>query len=389
MGPSIRRSVASTVFQWTTSLPSTLSYCYEGLTTPYVVISWLSPARSLSFAGHETNKEEKHGNFFASANRQLGPVSRDRWCPSKLRGLFGMQSWHASSGCRLGHTRSFYCGAVLRASAKEPGSSHAPVSSSGNSHALESDADRLVKFQQAEKLVRHAHVSELRRQLAEDPRELLTYGQLLDLCISSGAAPTPAQAGELAQALHASATVLILGDNVYLRPTQIADKVLGVLPAVSHDQLAQMENTLRQLEDRQRALDAAARRKALRWMTGGLAGLVAQFAIMFRLTFYDLSWDVMEPISYFLGSGSVILGYIYYLWTLRPLESNAFLILWHFPCPLNLPACIHLAVTARVWQAKEYRNAGLNPDAIAELKRSIAAMKKLPLRKQLGSSVSE
>ena len=33
----------------------------------------------------------------------------------------------------------------------------------------------------------------------------------------------------------------------------------------------------------------------------GLAVLLAQFALFARLTYWELSWDVMEPISYFTG----------------------------------------------------------------------------------------
>lgn len=37
---------------------------------------------------------------------------------------------------------------------------------------------------------------------------------------------------------------------------------------------------------------------------GGLAGVMAVWAVCFRLTFWELSWDVMEPITYFIGSGT-------------------------------------------------------------------------------------
>ncbi len=37
---------------------------------------------------------------------------------------------------------------------------------------------------------------------------------------------------------------------------------------------------------------------------GGLAGVMGVWAVCFRLTFWELSWDVMEPITYFIGSGT-------------------------------------------------------------------------------------
>ena len=46
-------------------------------------------------------------------------------------------------------------------------------------------------------------------------------------------------------------------------------------------------------------------RRAWLWRTGiaygGLAVLVAQFTLFARLVYWDLSWDVMEPVTYFNG----------------------------------------------------------------------------------------
>lgn len=36
---------------------------------------------------------------------------------------------------------------------------------------------------------------------------------------------------------------------------------------------------------------------------GGMLGTCAVWGICFRLTFWELSWDVMEPVTYFIGSG--------------------------------------------------------------------------------------
>ena len=44
---------------------------------------------------------------------------------------------------------------------------------------------------------------------------------------------------------------------------------------------------------------------ATRLMWGGFFGLCAQWGLMMRLTWYEYSWDVMEPISYFISFGTV------------------------------------------------------------------------------------
>lgn len=39
-------------------------------------------------------------------------------------------------------------------------------------------------------------------------------------------------------------------------------------------------------------------------MWGGFFGLCAQWGLMMRLTWYEYSWDVMEPIAYFISFGT-------------------------------------------------------------------------------------
>ena len=43
----------------------------------------------------------------------------------------------------------------------------------------------------------------------------------------------------------------------------------------------------------------------------------AQLAIISRLTYFDLDWDIMEPVSYFIGTGTALCFYLYMLWYRR------------------------------------------------------------------------
>ena len=49
-------------------------------------------------------------------------------------------------------------------------------------------------------------------------------------------------------------------------------------------------------------------------MYGGLALLLLQWGVFFRLTFFELSWDVIEPVTYFVTSAFGIGAYAYFLW---------------------------------------------------------------------------
>ena len=49
----------------------------------------------------------------------------------------------------------------------------------------------------------------------------------------------------------------------------------------------------------------------------GLFGLTLQMLVFFRLTFWELSWDVMEPVAFFATGTGIICGYAYFMFTSR------------------------------------------------------------------------
>jgi hypothetical protein len=55
------------------------------------------------------------------------------------------------------------------------------------------------------------------------------------------------------------------------------------------------------------------RRRTRTYLWAGLGFLVVQWGVLARLTFWELSWDVIEPITYFLGSATTVLFYCYFM----------------------------------------------------------------------------
>lgn len=78
---------------------------------------------------------------------------------------------------------------------------------------------------------------------------------------------------------------------------------------------------------------------------------------MMRLTWFDYSWDVMEPIAYFLSFGTGILGYFFYIVTRQDYTYEAL---------------SGLTTTRR--QRKEYAKAGLDVHRYRVLSESIAQL---------------
>lgn len=62
-------------------------------------------------------------------------------------------------------------------------------------------------------------------------------------------------------------------------------------------------------------LDLAAVRKTniLAWV--GLGFMSVQFGILARLTWWEYSWDIMEPVTYFVTYGTAMAAYAYYALT--------------------------------------------------------------------------
>uniref|UniRef100_A0A2P2QPZ6 Uncharacterized protein LOC103496260 n=1 Tax=Rhizophora mucronata TaxID=61149 RepID=A0A2P2QPZ6_RHIMU len=78
-----------------------------------------------------------------------------------------------------------------------------------------------------------------------------------------------------------------------------------------------MRDELRRLQEKKEEIDVMAHKQVRRILWGGLALAVVQVGLFFRLTFWEFSWDVMEPIAFFTTTTGLIVGYAYFLFTSR------------------------------------------------------------------------
>jgi hypothetical protein len=56
---------------------------------------------------------------------------------------------------------------------------------------------------------------------------------------------------------------------------------------------------------------AKQRTRMLTWL--GLGAMGFQFGLLARLTWYEYSWDIMEPVTYFVTYGTSMCMYAYYV----------------------------------------------------------------------------
>ncbi|PAA81489.1 hypothetical protein BOX15_Mlig012422g1, partial [Macrostomum lignano] len=81
------------------------------------------------------------------------------------------------------------------------------------------------------------------------------------------------------------------------------------------DRLAELRQQIQPLEEvrLQLANKASQQTRVLTWL--GLSFMGLQFGFLARLTWWEYSWDIMEPVIYFVGYGTLMVAYAYYVIT--------------------------------------------------------------------------
>ncbi|KAI9104056.1 hypothetical protein DFS34DRAFT_646275 [Phlyctochytrium arcticum] len=126
-------------------------------------------------------------------------------------------------------------------------------------------------------------------------------------------------ANVLQRSLRRGGLVLMVNSQpIRVRTPPFAERVKDI-----EAELATVEEQLLPLKETKAVLDKKASKSSVRIAWIGLGALCAQWGIMARLTWWEYSWDVMEPISYFIGAGTGILGYMFYVVTSKEYTYQA------------------------------------------------------------------
>nr|XP_043637567.1 calcium uniporter protein 6, mitochondrial-like [Erigeron canadensis] len=177
--------------------------------------------------------------------------------------------------------------------------------------------DDSITFVEAKKLMRLVNVESLKMRLSNEGKETICYSELLEECESMGVTKSKEEAKEFARVLDEAGVVLIFRDKVYLHPDKVVDLVRRAVPLALTPEDDPRREELRILQTKQQEIDAMAHKQVRCILWTGLAFSLAQIGLFFRLTFWDLSWDVMEPIAFFTTTSGLIISYAYFLFTSR------------------------------------------------------------------------
>ncbi|XWS29327.1 hypothetical protein CRYUN_Cryun24cG0019600 [Craigia yunnanensis] len=179
-----------------------------------------------------------------------------------------------------------------------------------------------LSVQEAKKLLRVAQLEVLKTRLRETGKTWISYSDFILICGES--CSDPEQGLQFAKLLDNSGTVIVLGNVVVLRPEQVAKALGGLIPLPKPNPNDPRRKELVELEKQKAIIDQKADSLVRRELWLGLAYLVVQTAGFMRLTFWELSWDVMEPICFYVTSMYFMAGYAFFLRTSKEPSFEGF-----------------------------------------------------------------
>lgn len=165
-----------------------------------------------------------------------------------------------------------------------------------------------ISPEERRRLLRFVQIDALRKSLRQIPHSCISRKELLQICMESAGEE---DAKEVAKSLDESGQIVIIGDRVYLRPDLVARAVEAVVPLIDDRRIEELQ----EMEKQKAEIDLQAKKLVHRELQCGFGFLSLQTAALMRFTFWDLSWDVMEPICFYLTSIYFLAGYAFFLRT--------------------------------------------------------------------------
>ncbi|KAJ6745089.1 CALCIUM UNIPORTER PROTEIN MITOCHONDRIAL [Salix purpurea] len=209
---------------------------------------------------------------------------------------------------------SFCFSSMTDADADADANDSSPSSNNSNN---DSNKNIVITFAEAKRLMRLVNVEALKMKLSMETKEIIPYSDLLEACQSMGIARSYDEAVTFAGVLDDAGVVLLFGDKVYLHPDKVVYLIKRALPLALTPEDNPAREELKILQEKKEEIDVLAHKQVRRILYSGLCLAFIQVGLFFRLTFWEFSWDVMEPVAFFGTAGSVVIGYAYFLITAR------------------------------------------------------------------------
>uniref|UniRef100_A0A9I9CI03 Calcium uniporter protein C-terminal domain-containing protein n=2 Tax=Cucumis melo TaxID=3656 RepID=A0A9I9CI03_CUCME len=171
-----------------------------------------------------------------------------------------------------------------------------------------------ISIEDARKIIRVSQVEKLKTKLRNVGKSCISYSEFTRICVED-CGNNEEQGAEFAKLMDESGSVIVLGNIVFLRPDQVAKSmermISGSIATPNDPRLKQLE----EMEKQKALIDKKAKAQVQAELICGLGLILGQTLGFMRLTFWELSWDVMEPICFFVTSLHFALGYAFFLTT--------------------------------------------------------------------------
>ncbi|XP_024374924.1 calcium uniporter protein 6, mitochondrial [Physcomitrium patens] len=123
------------------------------------------------------------------------------------------------------------------------------------------------------------------------------------------------EAMRMAQVFNQAGVMLMFRDKVHLHPEKITELVASVLPLSLIGEDNPRSKELLALLKEKEEIDRKAHKQMRLVLWTVLCGIVIKLLLFFRLTFWEFSWNVMEPIAFFTTASGLVCGYTYFMVT--------------------------------------------------------------------------
>ncbi|POO02601.1 Coiled-coil domain containing protein 109, C-terminal [Trema orientale] len=179
-----------------------------------------------------------------------------------------------------------------------------------------------LTVEEARKLLRVTQLEAVKSRLREVQKSWISYPEFIRICEEG--CSDPDQAREFAKMLDDSGSVVVFGNTVLLRPEQVAKAIQELIPVPEPNPNDPRRKELEEMENQKAEIDLRAESLVRKELWFGLAYLMVQTAGFMRLTFWELSWDVMEPICFYVTSMYFMAGYAFFLRTSKEPSFEGF-----------------------------------------------------------------
>ncbi|KAL2470841.1 Calcium uniporter protein 5 [Abeliophyllum distichum] len=193
--------------------------------------------------------------------------------------------------------------------------SYCSSSVNGGAGSWDSNNGNEMTYAEVKRLMRLVNVEALKEKLGIEEKEVIGYSELLQACESMGVAKSAGEAAAFARVLDEAGVVLLFRDKVYLHPDKVIDLVRKAVPLAFLPEDDSSNDELMRLQKKKEEIEMLAHKQVRRILWTGLGLSVLQVGLFFRLTFWEFSWDVMEPIAFFTTATGIVIGYAYFLIT--------------------------------------------------------------------------